>query len=108
MALLKRHYISSGHLAAPGVQSLVRDTHRRARSTSNSKIFQAYPALARVSSELFGVCVAATSGRAYGSGDVDYEFTVKNVSKPFLFALIETLGLEEARANLGANSVGIP
>jgi hypothetical protein len=109
MASLKRHYISAGHLAALGiVQSLVRDTHRRSKSNSDSESSQAYPVLARVPSELFGVCVVRTSGRVYGSGDVDYEFTIMNVSKPFLFALIETISLEEARAKLGANATGLP
>src|SRR3984893_7940632 len=110
MASLKRHYISTGHLRAPGmVQSLVQDTHRRSKSNSGSKNSQAYPPLARVPSELFGVCVVGTSGRIYGAGDVDYEFSIMSVSKPFLFALIcETIGPEEARAKLGANATGLP
>jgi hypothetical protein len=91
------------------VQSLVQDTHRRSKSNSDGKNSQAYPALARVPSELFGVCVVGTSGRIYGAGDVDYEFSIMSVSKPFLFALIcETIGPEEARAKLGANATGLP
>jgi hypothetical protein len=110
MVSLERHYISTGHLPAPEmVQSLVQDTHRRSKSNSDGKNSQAYPALARVPSELFGVCVVGTSGRIYGAGDVDYEFSIMSVSKPFLFALIcETIGREEARAKLGANATGLP
>ena len=110
MASLERHYISTGHLPAAGmVQSLAQDTHRRSKSNSDGKNSQAYPALARVPSELFGVCVVGTSGRIYGAGDVDYEFSIMSVSKPFLFALIcETIGPEEARAKLGANATGLP
>ena len=110
MASLRRHYISTDLLPAPGmVQSLVQDTHRRSKSNSDSKNSQAYPALARVPSDLFGVCVVGTSGRTYGAGDMDYEFSIISVSKPFLFALIcETIGLEEARAKLGANATGLP
>jgi glutaminase len=110
MASLERHYISTGHLPAPEmVQSLVQDTLRRSKSNSDGKNSQAYPALARVPSELFGVCVVGTSGRIYGAGDVDYEFSIMGVSKPFLFALIcETIGPEEARAKLGANATGLP
>jgi glutaminase len=108
MASLERHYISTGHLLAPEMmQSLVQDTHRRSKSNSDGKNSQAYPA--RVPSELFGVCVVGTSGRIYGAGDVDYEFSIMSVSKPFLFALIcETIGPEEARAKLGANATGLP
>src|SRR5260221_6548646 len=98
MASLERHYISTGHLPATEmVQSLVEDAHRRFKSNSDGKNSQVYPALARVPSELFGVCVVGTSGRIYGAGDVDYEFSIMSVAKPFLFALIcETIGPEEA------------
>jgi hypothetical protein len=108
MASLKRHYISTGHLPAPGMVQL-QDTHRRSKSNSDSKNSQSYPALARVPSELFGVCVVGTSGRIYGAGDVDYEFSIMSVSKPFLFALVcETIGSKEARAKLRANATGLP
>jgi hypothetical protein len=74
-----------------------------------AKNSQTYPALARIPSELFGICVVGTSERIYGAGDVDYEFSIMSVSKPFLFALIcETIGPEEARAKLGANATGLP
>jgi hypothetical protein len=62
------------------VQSLVQDTHRRSKSNSD-KNPQASPVLVRVPSELFGVCVVGTSGRIYGVGDVDYEFSIMSVSK---------------------------
>src|SRR5258708_8917325 len=110
MASLERHYISTGHLPAPEmVQSLVEDAHRRFKSNSDGKNSQVCPALARVPSELFGVCVVGTGGRIYGAGDVDYEFSIMSVAKPFLFALIcETIGPEEVRAKLGANATGLP
>lgn len=110
MASLERPFVSTGHLPGPEiVQSLVEDAHRRFRSSSDGKNSQVYPALARVPSELFGVCVVETSGRIYGAGDVDYEFSIMSVSKPLLFALIcETIGPEEARAKLGANATGLP
>jgi hypothetical protein len=110
MAWLERHCISTGHLPGPEmVQSLAQDTHRRSKSNSDGKNSRAYPALARVASELFCVRVVGTSGRIYGTGDVDYEFSVMSVSKPLLFALIcETIGPEKARAKLGGNATGLP
>lgn len=102
-------YVSTGHLPAPeAVQSLVNEAQRRFQSNRDGENSQVYPALARVPSELFGVCVVGTSGRVYGAGDVDYEFSIMSVSKPFLFALVcETIGPEEARAKLGANATGL-
>ena len=67
-----------------------------------------YPALARVPSDLFGVCIVGTSGRIYAAGDVEYDFTIMSVSKPFVFALVcEAIGPEQARDKLGANATGL-
>lgn len=68
-----------------------------------------YPALPRVPGELFGICVAGTSGRVYSAGDAAHEFTIMSVSKPFVFALVCALrGPEEVRDALGANATGLP
>lgn len=103
-------YVSTGHLpASETVQSLVNEAQRRFQSNRDGTNSQVYPALARVPSELFGVCVVGTSGQVYGAGEVDYEFSIMSVSKPFLFALVcEAIGPEEARAKLGANATGLP
>ena len=103
-------YVSTGHLPGPEtVQSLVNEAQRRFKSIHDGTNSQVYPALARVPSELFGVCVVGNSGQVYGAGDVDYEFSIMSVSKPFLFALVcETIGPEESRARLGANATGLP
>jgi glutaminase len=102
-------YISTGHLPEPEtVQKLVSDAHRRFKSNSDGQNSQVYPALASVPSDLFGVCVVGTSGRVYGAGDIEYEFSIMSVSKPFVFALVcETIGPEEARDRLGANATGL-
>lgn len=103
-------YVSTGHLPdAETVQSLVNEAQRRFQSNRDGANSQVYPALARVPSELFGVCVVGTTGLVYGAGEVDYEFSIMSVSKPFLFALVcETIGPEQARAKLGANATGLP
>ena len=93
----ERPYISTGHLPdAEMVPELVSQAHLKSNSDGNNS--QVYPALARVPSELFGVCVAGTSGRIYGAGDIEHEFSIMSVSKPFVFALVcEAIGPEEAR-----------
>jgi glutaminase len=110
----ERPDVSTGHLpAAETVQQLVSDAHRRLKSNTdgqNSQIHpaQVSPALARVPSDLFGVCVVGTSGSVYAAGDTDREFSIMSVSKPLVFALVcETIGPEEARDKLGANAIGL-
>ena len=68
-------YVSTGHLPEPEmVQRLVSDAHLRFKSNSDGHNSQVYPALARVPSELFGICVVGARGRVYGAGDIEYEF----------------------------------
>ena len=103
-------YVSTGHLPTPErVAALVAASHDRFKSNVEGENSQVYPALARVPSELFGVCVVGTSGTVYAAGDTDYEFSIMSVSKPFVFALVcEALGAELVRDQIGANSTGLP
>lgn len=103
-------YVSTGHLPSPEqVKAYVREAHGRFNWNSDGQNSQVYPALARVDSDLFGVCVVGTAGGVYAVGDAEHEFTIMSVSKPFLFALIcEIVGPNNARELLGANATGLP
>jgi len=103
-------YVSTGHLPTPEmVKALVSEAHQRFKSNTDGKNSNVYPALARVPSELFGICVVGTSGNTHAVGDTDHEFSIMSVSKPFVFALVcQEIGPEEARAKLGANATGMP
>ncbi|WP_424630597.1 glutaminase A [Bradyrhizobium sp. SYSU BS000235] len=106
----ERPYVSTGHLPEDErVQRLVDDAHKRFKPNKDGENSQVYPALARVPRDLFGICIVSTNGRVYGAGDIDHEFSIMSVSKPFVFALVcETIGPEEARKKLGANATGFP
>jgi glutaminase len=102
-------YVSTGHLPPPeSVRTLVAEAYARFKSNTEGKNSQVYPALARVRTDLFGVCVVGTSGNVYAVGDSNYEFTIMSVSKPFVFALIcEALGHEPTRDKIGVNATGL-
>ena len=101
-------YVSTGHLPPDEqVRSLVEEAYNQFKANSDGKNSQVYPALARVPSDLFGICVVGTSGNLYAVGDSDYEFTIMSVSKPFVFALVcEALGHETLREKIGVNATG--
>jgi glutaminase len=105
----KPAYVSTGHLPPPEqARALVDEAYETYKSITEGKNSEVYPALARVPSDLFGVCVVGTSGNVYAVGDAEYEFTIMSVSKPFVFALVcEALGPEEARRRLGVNATGL-
>src|SRR5882724_6794400 len=89
-------YVSTGHLPSPeAVRKLVSEAYERCRSNTDGKNSDVYPALARVPSDLFGVCAVGTTGEVYAVGDTDYEFSIMSVSKPFVFALVcQEIGAE--------------
>ncbi len=107
---LESGYVSTGHLPSPEhVRTLLHDAYERFRSNTDGENSQVYPALARVPSDLFGICVVATSGTVYAVGDTEHEFSIMSVSKPFIFALVcELLGPSAMRDKIGANATGLP
>src|SRR5262245_28606839 len=102
-------YVSTGHLPPPErVRALVAEAHERFESDREGENSRVYPALARVPSDLFGICVVGTSGNIYEVGDDRFEFSIMSVSKPFVFALVcQTIGAEHAREKLGVNATGM-
>jgi glutaminase len=103
-------YVSTGRLPPPAlVRALVNHAYERYRLVTDGQTSTVYPALARVSGELFGIAVVGTNGNVYAIGDAEHEFTLMSVSKPFVFALVcEALGPEETRRKLGVNATGLP
>jgi glutaminase len=101
--------VSTGQLPeAEIVRALATDAYERFKSNTDGENSQVYPALARVPSDLFGICVASAAGQVYAIGDAEREFTIMSVSKPFVFALVaEALGAEAVRDRLGVNATGL-
>jgi glutaminase len=102
-------YVSTGRLPTPEqVRALVAEAYERYKAHAEGQNSQVYPALARVPSELFGICVVGNRGNVYAAGDADYEFTIMSVSKPFVFALVcQEVGVEEVRQRIGVNATGL-
>jgi glutaminase len=101
-------YVSTGHLPPPDdVQALVTQAWEQFKGNTDGANSQVYPALARVSPGLFGVCVVGVSGRVFSAGDYEHPFTIMSVSKPFLFAVVcEALGVDVVRDKVGVNATG--
>ena len=53
--------------------------YSRYKANAEGQVSQVYPALARVPSDLFGICVVGTSGNVYAVGDTDHAFSVMSV-----------------------------
>ena len=104
----QKGFVSTGALPPPvEIQHLVNEAYSRFRSNSEGATSKVYPALARVSPKLFGICVVRTAGNVYEEGDAEHKFAIMSVSKPFIFALVcELLGPAEMRDKIGVNATG--
>lgn len=103
-------FVSSGDLPAPAdVQAEVDEAHRRFLDEHDGTVSIGYDALARVSPDLFGVCVAGVHGATYAAGDTQVEFALMSVAKAFMFAVVcNELGRDAVRDAVGVNATGLP
>lgn len=103
-------YVSTGGLPSPAaVENSVAEAYQRYRSNNAGRLSNVYPSLAAVNADLFGICVAAVSGRLYTAGDADVGFAIMSASKPFVFALVcEAIGPARARLRIGVNATALP
>src|SRR4051812_15519201 len=103
-------HVSTGNLPPPELaQAWIEEAHARFAGNREGEVSDVYPALAETPPDLFGICVFGTTGTTYAVGDVDHEFTIMSVSKPFVFALVcERLGPDELRHRVGVNATGLP
>lgn len=107
---LEPGYVSTGKLPKTEVvQDLISEAYEYYKTNTEGQNSQVYPALARVPSDLFGICLVSTIGKIFAVGNTDYDFTIMSVSKPFIFALVcQAIGAEEVRQLIGVNGTGMP
>lgn len=100
--------VSTGRLPGPEeVRGLVEAAYSKVAGVAGGAVSDVYPALARVSPDLFGVCVVGATGASFGVGDVGHDFALMSVAKPFVLALVaERAGFEAVRDLVGVNATG--
>jgi glutaminase len=103
-------YVSTGHLPpAEQVDTLLAEAYERFKTDDEGKVADYIPALARTPRNLFGLCVVETNGAVHTAGDIEYQFSIQSISKPFVFALVcQAIGAEPARERIGVNGTGLP
>jgi glutaminase len=102
-------HVSTGRLPDAGeVQRLVIEAYAEVVDVVEGQVSTVYPALARMSPDLFGVCVAGVNGAMHAAGDADHGFSLMSVAKPFVLALmIEQYGFTRVRDLVGMNATGM-
>lgn len=65
------------------------------------------PELATADTKYLGAAFAMLDGEVYGSGDIDIEFTIQSISKPFVYALaLSDRGFDSVLAKVGVEPSG--
>jgi glutaminase len=102
--------VSTGGLPAPElIANFLSEAYDKYRTLDEGVVADYIPALARISRDLFGLCMIGVNGAIYAVGDSDCEFSIQSISKPFTFALVcDAVGAEPVRERIGVNATGLP
>lgn len=91
------------------LEELVKQAHEKFKDVKDGKNANYIPILDTVPSELFGVVIVTNDGQIFTAGDVDYEFSIQSVSKPFAAALVmQQEGPAAVREKIGVEPTGLP
>jgi glutaminase len=95
--------------AVKDFQRVVDAAYAKYKDLKDGKNADYIPILTETPSDLFGVVIVSKDGKVYSAGDVDYQFSIQSVSKPFTAALVMTqqdpLVLRE---KIGVEPTGLP
>ena len=75
-------------LTAEDYQKAVDSAYAKFKGVKEGANADYIPILATVPSEMFGVAIVTRDGEVYSAGEMDYEFSIQSVSKPFTASLI--------------------
>ena len=91
--------------AVKDFQRVVDAAYAKYKDLKDGKNADYIPILTETPSDLFGVVIVTKDGKVYSAGDVDYQFSIQSVSKPFTAALVMTQqSPASARARRSASS----
>lgn len=89
-------------------QAVVTSAHERYKDLKDGENASYIPILTETPSDLFGVVIVTRDGKVYTAGDVDYEFSIQSVSKPFTAGLLmKEQGPEVVREKIGVEPTGM-
>ncbi len=99
----------AGNITAAEFQRVVDSAYDRFKDNKEGANADYIPILATVPSDMFGVVIVTREGKIYSAGEMDYEFSIQSVSKPFTAALIMAeQGPRTLREKIGVEPTGLP
>ncbi len=99
----------AGEIKPADYQRVVDEAHAKFKDVKEGANADYIPILATVPSDLFGVVIVTREGEVYAAGEMDYEFSIQSVSKPFTASLIMAeQGPQTLREKIGVEPTGLP
>ena len=99
----------AGKIAPADYQRVVDEAYTKFKDVKEGANADYIPILATVPSEMFGVVIVTRDGEVYSAGEMDYEFSIQSVSKPFTASLIMAeQGPKTLREKIGVEPTGLP
>ncbi|RLQ23293.1 glutaminase [Seongchinamella sediminis] len=96
-------------ITAQDYQRVVKEAYAKFKDVREGANADYIPILATVPSEMFGVAIITRDGEVYSAGELDYEFSIQSVSKPFTASLImQQQGPKTLREKIGVEPTGLP
>ncbi len=94
---------------AEALQKVVDAAYAKFKDLDEGKNADYIPILATVPSEMFGIVIATRDGQVFSAGELEYEFSIQSVSKPFTASLIMyEQGAKTLREKIGVEPTGLP
>jgi len=90
-------------------QAVVDRAHAQFKDVNDGANADYIPILATVPSDMFGVVIVTRDGQVFSAGEMDYEFSIQSVSKPFTASLVMAQqGPAAVREKIGVEPTGLP
>lgn len=89
------------------IQRQIEHLYNKYKGLSDGDVADYIPELALADANWFGIVIATIDGHIYQIGDIDKEFTIQSISKPFTYALaLEDRGIEYVATKVGVEPSG--
>ncbi len=109
LALFSAGAAQAAPLTDEDYQRVVDEAHAKFKDVKEGANADYIPILATVPSEMFGVVIVTRDGKVFSAGEMDYEFSIQSVSKPFTASLImKNQGPKVLREKIGVEPTGLP
>jgi glutaminase len=92
---------------AARIQEVLDQTYQKYVGVEDGHVATYIPELAKANPKHFGICIATVDGQVFSVGDVDVEFTIQSMCKPFAMQMaLEQHGLQKTLKHVGVEPSG--